>query len=225
MNSLTISEEAQPEVKAVTDKIIENEKLEDLMNRCYRISEAFSAYLRDRKSESFPNITVSEENEVVSNIDNSSYYIQKFSFREIGLSHNLTRYAPVNVLMLVFLFQNVEFALTHDYIFSYNWFYDFLKKSQEKSESKETGATDVMSRYNESKKFYLAKKQSLLKKYKNKYIAILDKKVVDFDKNFSMLADRIYKRFGNQPFFIPYVDVEEKIYRMPSPKAFKFYGK
>jgi len=68
-----------------------------------------------------------------------------------------------------------------------------------------------------SKKYYEKHKESLLKKYKCKYIAILNNKVIGSGKDFSRLAQRIYKKYGYQTIYMPFVDAREKVVRIPSP--------
>jgi len=73
-----------------------------------------------------------------------------------------------------------------------------------------------------AKKYYIEHKESLLKKYKGKYIAILNNKIVGFDKDFSKLAERIYKKFGYQTIFMPFVTEQERVVRIPSPRIKNF---
>lgn len=237
MNSLTIPIETRWDSSPTTNKIIENKKLKNLMDGYYKISEEINCilpYLKDRKSESFSDITIFKENEAVSDRNSSGYYIQDFCnilwrsalIHDIAHSESLDRYievkmkyVPINMLMIIFLFRGTEFALTKDYSFSFNWFNNFIEKTQEKFKFKESETSNVMKQYHKSKKFYIDNRHNLIKKYKNKYIAMLDKKVIDSDENFSNLASRIYRKYGNQPFYIPFVNTIEKKYIMPSPKS------
>lgn len=45
-------------------------------------------------------------------------------------------------------------------------------------------------------KYFKENKPQLLKEYNREYIAIIDNSVVDHDKNFSSLAERVYKKYG-----------------------------
>jgi len=72
-----------------------------------------------------------------------------------------------------------------------------------------------------AKKYYIAHKESLLKKYKDEYIAILNNKVIGSDKDFSKLAQRVYKKYGYQAIYMPFVTTMEKVIRIPSPKIQK----
>lgn len=68
------------------------------------------------------------------------------------------------------------------------------------------------------KKYFETNKKDLLKKYQNKYIAILNNKVVGSDKDFSNLAGRVYKKFGYQTIYIPFVSEQKIIVKIPSPR-------
>jgi hypothetical protein len=69
-----------------------------------------------------------------------------------------------------------------------------------------------------AKTFYLANKETLLKQYKGKYIAILNNKVIGSNKDFSKLAQMIYAQHGYQTIYMPFVDVKEKVAKIPSPR-------
>ena len=57
--------------------------------------------------------------------------------------------------------------------------------------------------------------------YANKFIAIIDDKIVDSDYDRSMLAERVYTKYGYVQLFIGKV-VKQEIYRkLPSPKRMK----
>lgn len=69
-----------------------------------------------------------------------------------------------------------------------------------------------------AKKFYEENKGILSKKYGGKYIAILNNKVVGSDNDFSELAERVYKKYGYQTIYMPFVNIKEKVARIPSPR-------
>ena len=73
-----------------------------------------------------------------------------------------------------------------------------------------------------SKEYYKENKNDLLKKYKDKYIAIIGKKIVDSDKDFSELIKRVYKKYGYKNIYIPFVEEKEKIVNIPSPILIKY---
>jgi len=93
----------------------------------------------------------------------------------------------------------------------------FRKKTEELEAEKEIAADDITI-LELGKKYFEANKKHLLKRHQNKYIAILNNKVVGSDKDFSKLADRIYKKYGYQIVYMPFVSEEKKIVKIPSPR-------
>lgn len=69
-----------------------------------------------------------------------------------------------------------------------------------------------------AKKYYEQNREILLRKYIGKYIAILNNKVIGSDRDFSKLAQRVYKRFGYQTIYMPLVEKKEKIVKIPAPR-------
>jgi len=69
-----------------------------------------------------------------------------------------------------------------------------------------------------AKKYYVENREALLKKYQGKYIAIFNNKVIDSGKNFSKLATRVYKNYGYQTIYMPFVTAKEKVVKIPSPR-------
>ncbi len=69
-----------------------------------------------------------------------------------------------------------------------------------------------------AKKFYLNHKETLLNKYNGKYIAIINNKVVGYNRDFSRLAQKVYKKYGYQTIFMPFVESEERVVKIPSPR-------
>lgn len=68
-------------------------------------------------------------------------------------------------------------------------------------------------------RMYFEKNRSeLLRKYINKFVAIWDEGVVDFDKDKIELAKRVYTEFGYLPIYIQKVEKERQKVRIPSPK-------
>jgi hypothetical protein len=64
----------------------------------------------------------------------------------------------------------------------------------------------------------LNNKGKLLEAYKGKYIAILNNKVIGSDKDFSKLAQRVYRKFGYQTIYMPFVEKKEEVIRIPAPR-------
>lgn len=71
--------------------------------------------------------------------------------------------------------------------------------------------------FQEARAFYEANRERLLAEYKDKYIAIRGGKVIDADKDFSRLAERVYRREGYRDFFMPKVEEVSRIISIPSP--------
>ena len=93
----------------------------------------------------------------------------------------------------------------------------FRKKTGELEAEKEIPADDKTI-IESGKKYFEANKKELLTKYEDKYIAILNNKIVGSDKDFSKLAERIYKKFGYQTIYIPFVSEQKRIVKIPSPR-------
>jgi hypothetical protein len=58
----------------------------------------------------------------------------------------------------------------------------------------------------------------LLRRYRDEYVAIIDKSVVDHDEDFAALATRVFRRFGNRNIFMPRVQPHEPVVRIRSPR-------
>ncbi len=69
-----------------------------------------------------------------------------------------------------------------------------------------------------AQKYYEEHKESLLIKYKGRYIAILNNKVIGSGKDFSKLAQRVYKKYGYQTIYMPFVEAKKNIVKIPSPR-------
>jgi len=58
-------------------------------------------------------------------------------------------------------------------------------------------------------------KNNLLIEHKGEYVAILDGKPVDFDVDDEKLAQRMYEKYGDVPFFIAFVSTEPVVFDLP----------
>ena len=65
--------------------------------------------------------------------------------------------------------------------------------------------------------FYKEHFRQLLPVYEGKYIALVNRQVVDSDPDFSRLAERVYSKFGYRDIFMPKVE-EPRVLNMPSPR-------
>lgn len=69
-----------------------------------------------------------------------------------------------------------------------------------------------------AQKYYEEHEERLLRKYEGRYIAILNDKVIGSGKDFSKLAQRVYKKYGYQTIYMPFVEAKKKIVKIPSPR-------
>lgn len=76
-------------------------------------------------------------------------------------------------------------------------------------------------KFQEAKRYFQENRAQVLEKYKSNFIAILDNTVVDHDSNFSELARRVYEKFGYQTIYMPFVESEAAVLRIPSPRVRK----
>ena len=58
----------------------------------------------------------------------------------------------------------------------------------------------------------------LSKRFRGAYVAILDQKVVDHDRDFEALARRAFARYGVRPIFMPRA-MAERVVRLRSPRV------
>lgn len=70
----------------------------------------------------------------------------------------------------------------------------------------------------EERKFVSQNWEQLQAAYAGRYIAVRGTSVFDSDADFSVLADRVFRRFGYQPTYMPFIGKSEKVYRIPSPR-------
>ena len=76
-------------------------------------------------------------------------------------------------------------------------------------------------RFQEARKYFQENKAQILEKYRSNFIAILDNSIVDHDKEFSELAQRVYEKYGYRTTYMPFVESEPKVLRIPSPRVGK----
>lgn len=74
-------------------------------------------------------------------------------------------------------------------------------------------------KFQEAKRYFQENRAQILEKYRGNFIAIFDNTVVDHDRNFSELAKRVYEKFGYQTIYIPFVESEPAVLRIPSPRV------
>jgi len=76
-------------------------------------------------------------------------------------------------------------------------------------------------KFQEARRYFQENKAQILEKYNGDFIAILDNLVVDRDRSFSELAIRVYEKFGYQAIYMPFVESEPSVLRIPSPRVGK----
>ena len=77
---------------------------------------------------------------------------------------------------------------------------------------------DRNSAFHDDWAYYQANREQLLKKYLGKYVAILDRAVVDSDDEFASLAGRVYAKHGYRPVVMTQVETEPRVVTIPSPR-------
>ena len=76
-------------------------------------------------------------------------------------------------------------------------------------------------KFQEARKYFQENRPEILGKYRGLFVAVLDNSVVDHDKDFSALAKRVYEKFGYQAIYMPFVQSEPAVLRIPSPRVGK----
>ena len=66
--------------------------------------------------------------------------------------------------------------------------------------------------------WYQRNRSKLLQRYRGEYVAIVDGAVVDHDRDFSALAERVFGRFGYRSIYMPRVQRDEAVVRIRSPR-------
>ncbi|MBI2305126.1 MAG: hypothetical protein HYU86_10345 [Chloroflexi bacterium] len=87
-----------------------------------------------------------------------------------------------------------------------------MKRFHERAAMKEEQAS-----FEDDLQFYEEHLAQFLSEYKGRYIALLNRQVVDSDANFSRLAERVYGKFGYRDICMPKVE-EPRVVSMPSPR-------
>ena len=70
----------------------------------------------------------------------------------------------------------------------------------------------------ENRLWYERNRRGLLARYRGEYVAVVDRAVVDHDRDFSALAARVFARHGGRPVFAPRVQEKEARARLRSPR-------
>ncbi|MBI4288131.1 MAG: hypothetical protein HY671_06885 [Chloroflexi bacterium] len=81
-----------------------------------------------------------------------------------------------------------------------------------------SGKPEELDQFEQARSFFEANRGRLLTQYKGKYVAILDGEVVDADEDFSLLAERVFRREGVRDIFMPRVQEGPEVVNIPSPQ-------
>lgn len=65
--------------------------------------------------------------------------------------------------------------------------------------------------------WYETHKRQLLRRYSGEFIAIVDRRVLDHDRDFSALADRVFAKAGTRPVFMPQCVPGDQTVNLRSP--------
>lgn len=70
----------------------------------------------------------------------------------------------------------------------------------------------------EGMEWYEENRTDLLQRYRNEYVAIVDRAVLDHDEDFESLATRVFARLGTRSIFMPRVTEDAERVRVRSPR-------
>lgn len=70
----------------------------------------------------------------------------------------------------------------------------------------------------DSMRWYEKHRRDLLRRYPGEYVAVMNRKVLDHDRDFEALAGRVFARVGVRPIFMPRVQEGEARARIRSPR-------
>ena len=68
-------------------------------------------------------------------------------------------------------------------------------------------------------RWYEKNRPRLLSRHRGEYIAIVERRVIDHDRDFEALADRVFTRLGLRSVFMPRVEAGEPRARVRSPRV------
>jgi plasmid stability protein len=67
--------------------------------------------------------------------------------------------------------------------------------------------------------WYESRRRSLVRRYRGEYLAIVNRRVADHDREFDRLARRMFRRFGVRPIYMPKCEGEERVVTVASPRV------
>jgi hypothetical protein len=77
---------------------------------------------------------------------------------------------------------------------------------------------NVAERLAETMRWFEANRGRLLRRYRDRYVAIDGGRVIDHDRDFDALARRVFARMGPGPVFMPKVTPGQRVVAVPSPR-------
>jgi hypothetical protein len=66
--------------------------------------------------------------------------------------------------------------------------------------------------------WFEANRKRLARRYRDEYVAIVDRRVADHDRDFGALARRVFARHGNRPIAMPRATPEPRVVHLRSPR-------
>ena len=99
---------------------------------------------------------------------------------------------------------------------------DCLKPGGKAVAAASPGLNDEIGRgstFHEDWAYYEANRHQLSKEYGGKFVAIVDRTVVDSDDEFGTLSERIYTTYGYRPIVMTRVDAEPRVVNVRSPRV------
>lgn len=66
--------------------------------------------------------------------------------------------------------------------------------------------------------WFEANRARLARRYRNEYVAIVNRRVVDHDPDFGTLARRVFAKHGHRPIAMPKVTLEARVIHLRSPR-------
>jgi hypothetical protein len=66
--------------------------------------------------------------------------------------------------------------------------------------------------------WFEANRKRLVRRYPDEYVAIVNRRVVDHDRDFGALAQRVFAKHGNRPIAMPKVTPEPRVVHLRSPR-------
>lgn len=93
-----------------------------------------------------------------------------------------------------------------------------LSEAIERSLNGDTSRESVVEGLEESRRWYHRHRERLRAQYQGQYLAVVGRAVVDHDRSFEALADRVFARFGARPVWMPRAEAGESRARVRSPR-------